>query len=143
MHFLAKAGLIFLTDELTNNKHLFDTGATLTFIPCAANASPSGPHLKGANGLPIPSWGFITKTVQFQGKLFISSFLQAAVAGPILVIYLLRKFRITVTIETSQIMFACTVAAQPATKPCLPSFLSTQLDQPHRRGLLHRFPHIW
>jgi hypothetical protein len=31
-----------------------------------------------------PSWGFIKKTVQFQGKLFTSTFLQAAVAGTIL-----------------------------------------------------------
>jgi hypothetical protein len=48
--------------------------------------------LKGADGQPIPSWGFIKKTVQFQGKLFTSSFFQAAVAGPILGIDFLRKF---------------------------------------------------
>jgi hypothetical protein len=42
-----------------------------------------GSLLKGANGLPIPSWGLVTKTVQFQGKIFTSSFLHTAVAGPI------------------------------------------------------------
>jgi hypothetical protein len=69
---------------LTNDRYLFDTGATLSIVPCSQNASPSGPLLKGADGQPIPSWGFIKKTVQFQGKLFTATFLQAAVAGPIL-----------------------------------------------------------
>jgi hypothetical protein len=48
------------------------------------NLSPSGPLFKGADGQPIPSLGFKQKTVQFQGKLFTSTFLQVAVAGPIL-----------------------------------------------------------
>jgi hypothetical protein len=92
MHFPANAGLIYLTDELTNNRYLVDTGATLSIVPCNQNSSPSGPLLKGADGQPIPSWGFTKKTVQFQGKFFTSSFLQAAVAGPILGIDFLRKF---------------------------------------------------
>jgi hypothetical protein len=68
---------------MTNDKYLVYTGATLSIVPHKSNSKPSDPLLKGANGLPIPSWGFITKAVQFQGKLFISRFLQAAVAGPI------------------------------------------------------------
>jgi hypothetical protein len=78
---------------------LVDTGATLSMVPCTANFSPSGPLLKGADGQPISSWGLIKKTVQFQGKLFTSSFLQAAVAGPILGIDFLRKFKVTVALE--------------------------------------------
>jgi hypothetical protein len=46
------------------------------------------------------------KTVQFQGKLFQSTFLQAAVAGPILGNDL-RKFKVIVSPEISQIEFAC------------------------------------
>jgi hypothetical protein len=84
MNFLGNAKLIFLTDELTNDRYLVDTGATLTIVPCTAKSSPSSLLLKAAYGQPICSWGFIQKTVQFQGKLFTSSFLQAAVAGPIL-----------------------------------------------------------
>ncbi len=84
MHFPANVGLIFLTDELTNDRYLVITGATLSIVPCSQNSSPSGPLLKVADGQSIPSWGFIQKTVQFQGKLFTSTFLQAAVAGPIL-----------------------------------------------------------
>jgi hypothetical protein len=114
MHFPANAGLIFLNDELTNDRYLVDTGATLSIVPCNQNSSPSGPLLKGADGQPIPSWGFIQKIVQFQGKLFTSTFLQATVAGPILGIDFLRKFKFTVSPKLSQIQFACSAAALPA-----------------------------
>ncbi len=60
--FPANAGLIFLTDKLTNDRYLVDTGAILSIVPCSQNSSPSGPLLKGADGQPIPSWGFIKKT---------------------------------------------------------------------------------
>jgi hypothetical protein len=74
MHFPANAGLIFLTDELTNDRYLVDIGATLGIVPCSQNSSPSGPLVKGADWQPIPSWGFILKkTVQFQGKFFTST----------------------------------------------------------------------
>jgi hypothetical protein len=39
MHFPADAGLIFLTDELTNDRFLVDTGATLSIIPCSSTAT--------------------------------------------------------------------------------------------------------
>jgi hypothetical protein len=74
MHFPPNAGLIFLMDGLTNDRYLVYTGATLCIVPCNQNSSLSGPLLKGADWQPIPSWGFIKKTVQFQGKLFTSSF---------------------------------------------------------------------
>jgi hypothetical protein len=87
----------------------------------SSNSNPSRPLLKGANGKQIPSWGFITKTVKFEGKVFTWSLLQTAVAGPILGIDFLRKFKITVAPETSQILFACTAASQPA-KSFFPTF---------------------
>jgi hypothetical protein len=101
MHFPANAGLMFLTNKLTNDRYLVDTGATLSIVPCNQNSSPSGPLLKGADGQPIPSWGFIQKTVQFQGKLLTSTFLQAAVAGPVLGIDFLRKLKVIVSPEIS------------------------------------------
>jgi hypothetical protein len=99
MHFSGDAGLIFLSDELTDDRYFVDTGATLSLVPCNQNSSPSGPLLKEADGQLIPSWGFIKKTMQFQGKFFTSGFLQAAVAGPILGIDFLRKFKVTVVPE--------------------------------------------
>jgi hypothetical protein len=86
----------------------------LEIVPCSQNSSPSSPLLKGADGQPIPSWCFIQKTVQVQDKYYTSSFLQAAVAGPILGIDFLRKFKVTAVPEISQIQFACTAAAPPA-----------------------------
>jgi hypothetical protein len=46
--------------------------------------------------------GFLSKKLQFQGKLFTSTFLQAAVAGPILGIDFLRKFKVIVSPEISR-----------------------------------------
>jgi hypothetical protein len=68
MHFSANAGLIFLTNKLINDRYLVDTGTTLRIVPCTANSSPSGPLLKGADGQPIPSWGFIQKLFSFRAN---------------------------------------------------------------------------
>jgi hypothetical protein len=140
MHFPTNAGLIFLTDKLTNDRYLVDTGATLSIVPCHQNSSPSGPLLKGADGQPIPSWGFIQKTVQFQGILFTSTFLQAAVAGPILGIDFLRKFKVIVSPELSQIQFACSAAASPAhiLPPAAPpaSYCSSSFNSRVNKSLL-------
>jgi hypothetical protein len=70
VQFPTNSGLNFLTDGLTSDKYLVDVGATFSIIPYSSNNKLSGPFLRGANGLPIPSWGFFTKVVQFQGKLF-------------------------------------------------------------------------
>jgi hypothetical protein len=59
-----------------------------------------------SDGQHIPFWGFVSKTVQFQGKLFNSTFLQATVAGSFLGMDLLQKFKITVATETVHVLFA-------------------------------------
>jgi hypothetical protein len=100
-----------------------DTGATLSIPPCTSKAGPSGPLLKEVGGQPVPSWGFVSKTVQFQGKLFTAKFLRAVVAGLILGIDFLRKFRITVAAKTSQVLFACMATDPAAAKPLLPNIL--------------------
>jgi hypothetical protein len=72
-------------------------------------------RVKGADVQPIPSWGFISKTVQFQGKLFTAKSLQAPVAGPNLSIDFLRKFIITVAPEINQVLLAYTAPATATT----------------------------
>jgi hypothetical protein len=114
MHFPAIAGLIFLTDELTNERYLVETGATLSIVPSKQNSSLSGPLLKGADGQPIPSWGFIKKLCNFKASFLHQLFLQAAVAGPILGIDFFRKFKVIVSPELSQIQFACSAEPPPA-----------------------------
>jgi hypothetical protein len=122
MLFPANAGLIFLTDELTHDMYLVGTGATLRIVPCNSKTTPSGPLFKGTDGQPIHSWGFVKKTVQFQGKLFSSQFLQAAVASPILGVDFLRRLIFIVAPGTSQIFFSCTAAAPFEPQSFLPSF---------------------
>jgi hypothetical protein len=53
--------------------------------------------------------------------LFKAKFLQATVAGPILGIDFLRRYRITVAPETSQVLFACTATAPATAKMPLPN----------------------
>jgi hypothetical protein len=65
------------------------------------------PFSKEQMANPSPLGVLLKKTVQFQGKLFTSTFLQAAVASPILGIDFLRKFKVIVSPELSQIQFAC------------------------------------
>jgi hypothetical protein len=77
------------------------------------------PFSQGQMGNLSPLGVSLKKTVQFQGKLFTSSFLQATVAGLILGIDFLRKFKVTVVPDINQIQFACTAVALPA--PYLPS----------------------
>jgi hypothetical protein len=94
---------------------------------CTLSLAPKIPaHLvpfsKGQMGSLSPLGVSFKKTVQFQGKLFTSSFLQAAVAGPILGIDFLKKFKVTVSPDINQIQFACAAAASPA--PYLPTAAS-------------------
>jgi hypothetical protein len=116
MHFPVNGGLIFLINKLTHDRYVVDTGATLSIVHCTSKTNPSGPLLKGVDGQPIPSWGFVHKTVQFQGKLFTFKFLLGAVASIILGIDILRKFKVNVAPETNQILFACIAAAPSAPK---------------------------
>jgi hypothetical protein len=90
---------------------------------CLTNPTVSHlPLLRGANGLAIPSWGFITKATQFQEKLFTSCFLQAAVAGPFLGIDFLQKCKITVAPETYQVLFLALQQPQPLLLPLCVAF---------------------
>jgi hypothetical protein len=58
------------------------------------------PFSKLQMGSPSPLGVLLKKTVQFQGKLFTSTFLQSAVAGPILGIDFLRKLKVSVSVSS-------------------------------------------
>jgi hypothetical protein len=49
-HFPTNAGLIFLTDELTNDRYLVDTGATLSIVPCNKIPTHLAPFSEGRMG---------------------------------------------------------------------------------------------
>jgi hypothetical protein len=146
VHFPTNPSLIFLNDELTNDKYLVDTEATLSIIPHYSNNKPSGPPLKGANGLPIPSRGFLIKLSSFKEKHFTFRFLQAAMAGPILGLNFLKKFKVTVPPDTNQIFFACTKAAPASAPAFLHSILLQLPGNSHTAGApptLHPSPCRW
>jgi hypothetical protein len=63
---------------------LVDSGASLSILPHTSMGPPTGPHLVGANGKPIPTWGFRRRTICFSGQNFEIDFLLAAVATPLL-----------------------------------------------------------
>jgi hypothetical protein len=64
-----------------------------------------------ANPSPL---GVLLKNCAISRQTFTSTFLQAAVVGPILGIDFLRKFKVIVSPELSQIQFACSAAAPSA-----------------------------
>ncbi len=72
--FPTKCRLILLSDELMNNRYLVDTGAKLSIVPCTSNAGPFGSLLKGADGQPIPSWGFRFQKRPVSGQAFYRKF---------------------------------------------------------------------
>jgi hypothetical protein len=49
---------------------LVDSGASLSILPHTSMALSTGLHLVGANGKPIPTWGFRRCTVCFSGQNF-------------------------------------------------------------------------
>jgi hypothetical protein len=68
MHFQANAGLIFLTEELTNDRYLVDTGATLRIVLCNQNSSPSGPLSKEQKGSLSPLGASLKKLCNFKAN---------------------------------------------------------------------------
>ncbi len=93
MHFPANAGLIFLTDELTNDRYLVDTGATLSIVPCKQNSSQSGPPSQRGRWTANPLLGLHPKNRAVSRQTFHIQFFQSAMDGPILCIEFLKKIQ--------------------------------------------------
>jgi hypothetical protein len=80
MSTLPTKNLIFLHDSQNNFKFLV---ASISILPHSSSAPPTGWHLVGANGKPIPAWGLHHRTVCFASHNFELDFLLAAFATPI------------------------------------------------------------
>jgi hypothetical protein len=63
---------------------MVDTGATCCVMPYSSSSPPSGPHLTGADGHVIPTWGVKQLVLQFNQKRYEFSFIQAAVSKHII-----------------------------------------------------------
>ncbi len=74
MHFPANAGLIFLSDELTNDRYLIDTGATLSIVPCNLNSSHLVPFSKGQMDILSPLEDSLKKLYNFKASFLLPLF---------------------------------------------------------------------
>jgi hypothetical protein len=78
---------------------LVDSGVSLSILPQTSTALRTGPHLVGANGKPIPAWGFCRQTFKFD-------FLLTAVATPLLGMDFLAKFGLSILPSKQQVLHA-------------------------------------
>jgi hypothetical protein len=70
MHFPAKAGLIFLTDELSNDRYLVGTGATLSIVPCNQKFKPIWSPSQRGRWANHPLLGFYLKNGAISRQTF-------------------------------------------------------------------------
>jgi hypothetical protein len=84
MLFLANAGLIFLTHELTRDRHLVDTGATLIIVPCNSKTTPSVPLLKKEQMDKLSLKLFVKKLSSSRAYSFLCSFFKLLCQVPFL-----------------------------------------------------------
>jgi hypothetical protein len=138
--------LIFLHDSQNNFKFLVDSGASISILPHSSSALPTGPHLVGANGKPIPAWGLRCRTVCFAGHNFKFDFLLAAVATPILGMDFLARFELSIIPAKQQVLHAA--SGRTFTKASTTSFISPETTAavaalpPQVQQLLEEFPSL-
>jgi hypothetical protein len=147
--FLPAKNLIFLQDTKNNFKFLVDSDVSLSVLPHTSTGPPTGPHLVGANGKPIPAWGFRCRTVCFSGQNFEFDFLLAAVATPLLGMDFLAKFGLLIIPSKQQVLHdasACTFSKTSNTS--YTSLWSPETDAavaalpPQVQKLLEEFPSL-
>jgi hypothetical protein len=122
MSTLPTKNLIFLHDSRNNFKFFVDSSASISILPHSSSARPTGPHLLGAKGKPIPAWGLRRRTVCFAGHNFEFDFLLAAVATPILGMDFLAKFELSIIPAKQQVLHAA--SGRTFTKASTSSFVS-------------------
>ena len=153
MSFAAAADRLLLRDSLSGLDFLVDTGASLSILPHTSNQAVRGPKLLGVDGSPIAAWGFRKTRVQFGQHKFEFNFLLAAVATPILGFDFLKKFRLAVDPQSSQVLLSATgtpllpaypTAAPDPREPPLPATVAATLATlpPPVRALLLEFPSL-
>ncbi len=71
---VAPGELLHLTDELSGQRFLVDTGASYSIFPHQSSQPVCGPVLKGPGGQTIACWGEKQLPVQFSGRCFFLDF---------------------------------------------------------------------
>jgi Reverse transcriptase (RNA-dependent DNA polymerase) len=139
--------LIYVDDELSGKSFMVDTGATCSVMPYSSSSPPSGPHLTGADGHVIPTWGVKKLVLQFNQRRFEFSFILAAVNKYIIGVDFLAHFKLLVDPGRQLVLDAATL--KPITTPSTvkkvksPSIVAAlQKVQPSVRQLLAEFPAV-
>jgi hypothetical protein len=101
--------MVFLRDDVSDQKYLVDTGAAVSVYPHKSPSSSSGPSLVAADGRSIASWGRTTKRLVFGASTFLVSFILAAVSKPILGVDFLAANRLLVDPFHRTVLYASTM----------------------------------
>lgn len=108
--------LLSLTDSLSGQKFLVDTGAQVSVIPASDSIRKRGtkspqPRLSAANGTPIATFGTIRKIVCFGNRRFPGDFIRAEVKRPLLGADFLLRHGLLVDLKNRRLLDARTMAS--------------------------------
>ena len=98
--------LLVLTDSSSKQWFLIDTSSAYSIIPHQSTAAASGPAIMAADCTPILCWGSCKGTITAGGQRFTWSFLNAAVAFPILGANFLAAFDLMVDLKRGRLVRA-------------------------------------
>ena len=107
---VASAGnqqLFFLTDRISGQRFLVDTGAEISVFPSSIKdrrSERSGPPLAAANGSAISTYGTRNISLEFHSRTFNWSFTIADVVQPLLGADFLRAFSLLVDLKSKRLI---------------------------------------
>jgi hypothetical protein len=96
--------LLHLTDDISHQRCLGDTGAAYSVFPHSSTGAAAGPSLCGLSGRPIHCWGKKRIQLSYSGQRFSWDFLLAEVNFPILGVNFLRHHRPAVDAAAGQLV---------------------------------------
>jgi len=103
-HLAAGGDLLHLTDSISGQRFLIDTGSSRSVFPHHSSAPPSGPQLITAGGTPVPTWGVPKLNLSFSPFKFTFPFVLAQVSYPILGADFLAAHHLLVDVAARQVL---------------------------------------
>ena len=144
--------LLCVKDDFSQQTFLVDTGAQVSVLPAtdsdrAACFVNKGPQLQAANGSKISTFGNVSRSLSFDGRVFDGHFIQADVRRPLLGADFLLRNNLLVDIARQRLIHLDDLSSVRCIRDnqnrFTPRGLSTAVEEtdPYRR-LLRRFPEI-
>ena len=128
------AGLVNVTNQLSNRRFLVDTGAAYSILQNQSSTLPSGPPLAGPNDRPIACWGDKPVQLVLNNRRFQWTFLLAAVQCPIIGVDFIRAHHLLVDPFNNRLLDLSTFRSLKANtdKPQLHSSGVSSVDKTER-----------